>query len=129
MHRILTFYYAATIVFLIADYFFGINVRIAFLDGWPQARLAYYVVCFACLAVMIWRPDWQAFVSAAESLAAIVALILAMGVRVMVVTDDMLESGRDIVTMQEILNFLISGSVAYYAWISAIKSLKSPKID
>ena len=129
MHRILTFYYAATLVFLIADYFFGINVRIAFLDSWPQARLAYYVVCFACLAVMIWRPDWQAFVSAAESLAAIVALILAMGVRVMVVTDDMLESGRDIVTAQEIVNFLISGSVAYYAWFSAIKNLKSPKMD
>ena len=129
MHRIFTFYYGATLIFLIADYFFGINVRIAFLDGWPQARLLYYVMCFACFAVMIWRPDWQAFVSAAESLAAIVALILAMGVRVMVVTDDMLESGREIVSTQDILNFLISGSVAYYAWFSAVKGLKSSKSD
>lgn len=129
MHRVLTFYYAATVIFLIADYFFGINVRIAFLDGLPQARLAYYLVCFACLAVMIWRPDWQAVVSAAESLAVIVALILAMGVRVMVISDTTLESGRAIVTTQEILNFLISGSVAYYAWFAAIRRLKSSKLD
>ncbi len=129
MHRLFTFYYAATLVFLIADYYFGINVRIAFLDGWPLARLLYYAACFACLAVMIWRPAWQAFVSAAESLAAIVALILAMGMRVMAVTGDVLESGRDIVTTQEIFNFLISGSVAYCAWFRAVKRLKSAKID
>lgn len=127
MHRLLTYYYAATLGFLASDYFFGFNVRIAFLDDWPLARLAYYAMCFACLAIMILRPDWQVLVSAAESLMAIIALTLAMGVRVMVVSDDVLESGRKLVTTQEILNYLISGSVAYYAWMTAIRRLKAPK--
>ncbi len=129
MQKLLIVYYAATLLFMVFDYFFGINVRIAFLDSWPMARLAYYAVCFACLAIMIWRPGWQALVSAIESLTVIIALTLAMGVRVMVVSDDTLETGRNIVTAQEILNFLISGSVAYYAWFCAIRRLKAPKID
>ena len=78
---------------------------------------------------MLWRPQWQALVSAVESLTAIVALTLAMGVRVMVVSDDVLESGRDLVTAEQIFNYLISGSVAYYAWIRAIKQLKVANID
>ncbi len=128
MQKLLIVYYAATLLFMVFDYFFGINVRIAFLDSWPMARFAYYAVCFACLAIMIWRPGLQALVSAVESLTVIIALTLAMGVRVMVVSDDMLETGRNIVTAQEILNFFISGSVAYYAWFTAIRSLKAPKI-
>ena len=64
-----------------------------------------------------------------ESLTAIVALTLAMGVRVMVVSDDVLESGRDLVTAEQIFNYLISGSVAYYAWIRAINQLKVANID
>lgn len=128
MNRLLTLYYAATLLFLIVDFILGVNVRVAFLDSWPLARFGYYAVCFGCLAVMIWRPQWQALVSAVESLTAIVALTLAMGLRVLVVTDDMIETGRDIVTSQEILNYLISGSVAYYAWYRATKRLKVPNI-
>lgn len=129
MNRLLTSYYAATLLFLAVDYVFGINVRVAFLDSWPFARLAYYAVCFACLVVMLWRPQWQTLVSAIESLTVIVALTLAMGIRVMVPTDEVLESGRDIVTAEQIFNYLISGSVAYYAWIRSIKQLKVANIE
>lgn len=127
MNRLLTLYYSTTLIFLVFDFLLGINVRIAFLESWPLARLAYYAVCFGCLALMIWRPGLQALVSAVESLTAVIALILAMGVRVMVITDDMVESGRNIVTTKEIINFLISGSVAYYAWYRALRSLKESK--
>lgn len=129
MSRLLTSYYAATLLFLVADYAFGINVRIAFLDTWPFARLAYYAVCFACLVVILWRPQWQALVSAVESLTVIVTLTLAMGIRVMVPTDAVLESGRPIVTAEQIVNYLISGSVAYFAWFCSIKQLKATNID
>ena len=37
--RVLPWYYAATVVFLILDYALGINIRIAFLDALPAARL------------------------------------------------------------------------------------------
>ena len=38
--RILPWYYAATVLFLLLDYGFGVNVRIAFLEPFPAARLA-----------------------------------------------------------------------------------------
>ena len=123
MTRTLRLYYAATALFLILDYFFGINVRIAFLEPLPAARAAYYGVCFFCLALIIWRPSWGVFVGAFESLVTVVALILSMGLRVIPMSDAMLDGGRGVVTGEEIVNFLISGSIAYFAWYRGIHEI------
>lgn len=122
--RFLVLYYAATAVFLILDYFAEINVRLAFLEAHPFARAAYYGFCFACLAIMIWRPAWTTMVSALESLVTLIALILSMAVRTMVVTDQMIETGAGIVTPQEIVNFMLAGSVAYLSWVSRLNSIR-----
>lgn len=122
--RILVLYYTATVVFLVLDYAAGFNVRLAFLDSLPMARAAYYGICLACLALMIWRPAWTVLISAFESLVTLSALIISMGVRTMLPTDQVLESGAGYVTVQEILNFIISGGVAYIAWIRGIKHLQ-----
>ena len=53
------------------------------------------------------------------------ALILGMAVRVMVPNDAIFEENVTIVTAEEILNFLISGFIAYFAWARGIKALKS----
>lgn len=121
-------YYAATIVFALLDYVVGVNVRIAFLDPWPLVRLVYYGLCFGCLLLMLWKPAWAVFTAAIESLAAVVALTVAMALRVMIVTDEMIETGTGFVTPEEIINYLISGSVAYFAWYRAAQALKSSKI-
>ena len=57
--RILQAYYAATIVFLMLDYGWGLNVRIAGLQGSPGLRAGYYLAIFACLGLTIWRPAWS----------------------------------------------------------------------
>jgi hypothetical protein len=123
--RILPWYYAATAVFLILDYFAGVNVRVAFLESLPVARAAYYAVCFVCLALMIWRPSWTILISTFESLVTIVALILSMGIRVMVQKDAIFVENASFITYQEIINFLISGSMAYLSWIKGLKALRS----
>ncbi len=123
--RILPWYYAATAVFLLLDYFAGVNVRVAFLESLPGARAAYYAVCFTCLALMIWRPSWTILIATFESLVTIVALILSMGIRVMVPTDAIFGENASFITYQEIINFLISGSMAYLSWIQGLKALQS----
>lgn len=123
MTRTLRLYYAATAVFLALDYIFGINVRIAFLEPLPAARAAYYGVCFFCLALIVFRPGWAVFVGAFESLVTVVALILSMGLRVIPMNDAMLEGGGDIVSAEEIVNFVISGSIAYFAWYRGIHEI------
>ena len=122
--RILPWYYAATVVFLLLDYFAGVNVRVAFLESLPGARAAYYAICFACLALMIWRPSWTTLIATFESLVTIIALIFSMGVRVMVPTDAIFDENASFVTYQEIINFMISGSMAYLAWIKGLKALQ-----
>jgi len=124
MIRILPWYYAATVVFLLLDYFAGINVRVAFLESLPGARAAYYAICFACLALMIWRPSWTTLIATFESLVTIIALIFSMGIRVMVPTDAIFDENVSFVTYQEIINFMISGSMAYLSWIKGLKALQ-----
>lgn len=123
-HRILVLYYAATIVFLILDVALGFNIRVAFLESLPMARIGYYGVCFACLGLMAWRPAWTVLISAFESLVTLSALIIGMAMRTLLMTDQVLETGTGFVTMAEIVNFLISGSVAYVAWIRGVSQLK-----
>lgn len=122
--RILVLYYAATAVFLLLDYFVGLNVRLAFLESWPTARAAYYGVCFLCLALMIWRPAWTTLIGAFESLVTLVALILSMAIRTLLITDRVLETGTGYVTIEEILNFMLAGSIAYLSWIKGLSLLR-----
>jgi len=124
-NKLLVLYYGATIVFLVLDYAMGFNIRIAFLEPYPVARLAYYGVCFSCLGLMLWRPAWTVLISAFESIVTLSALIIGMGMRTLLVTDQMLETEAGLVTMPEIYNFIISGSIAYGAWVRGINSLKS----
>jgi len=121
--RALQLYYAATVAFLVLDAGFGINVRIAALDGFPGARAAYYLVIFCCFGLMLWQPAWSAVIGCIESLATLVMLIVGMALRSMIVTDRMLETGTGLVTAPEVVNFVISGSIAWFAWQRSLRQL------
>ena len=125
--KILVLYYAATVIFLMLDFALGFNVRLAFLEPYPEARVAYYGVCFACLGLMLWRPTWTVLIGAFESLITLSALIISMGMRTLLVTDSMLDTGGGLVTMPEIYNFLLSGAVAYLAWVRSINRIRGGK--
>ena len=114
--RLFGAYYAATAVFLLLDFAFGLNLRLSFLADLPGWRLAWYLLCALCF-LLIWRyPAWSNTVAAGESLLNLSALILYMGSRVIVTTDAVLETGRAPVSANELFNFLISGSAAYAAF-------------
>ena len=121
--NILIYYYAATVLFLLLDAVLGINVRLAFLDEGLSIRIGYYLFCFVCLALIIWRPTWTVIVGAVESLITLVAIIMHMALHVMVPTDQMLESGAGFATPQEMVNFILAGGIAYVAWMRGIREL------
>ena len=122
--RILRLYYAATALFIVLDYFLNINIRLAALDHAPGLRALYYVALIACLALIIWRPTWAGFIATTESLLTLSMLIINMALRVTIVTDEMIESGRGAVTMSEIINFMISSGAAYFAYAGNTRRLK-----
>lgn len=121
--RVLIAYYGATVIFLALDYFAGLNVRVAFLEPFPAWRAAYYGFCLLCLALVAWRPDVSVIVGAFESLVTLGALIISFGMRAILVTDSMLETGSGFVTMPEIINFIISGGIAYVVWTRGVQEL------
>jgi hypothetical protein len=125
--NILLSYYAATVVFLLLDYVFGINVRLAFIEESVSIRAGYYLFCFACFALMIWRPAWTVVIGAVESLITLVAIIVHMALRVMVPTDQMVMAGQGLVTLADILNFMLAGGIAYISWVRGMREL-SPQL-
>ena len=122
--RILRIYYAATLLFVILDYFLNINVRLAFLEAWPEMRALYYLLCFVCLGLMIWRPGWSLWIGTVESMLALSLLILTMGVRVMTMSEQMLRTGTGPVTMSELMNFVIVSFVAHFAYMRGIRAIQ-----
>lgn len=121
--RVLPWYYAATALFLLLDFGLGINVRVAFLDALPTARAGYYGICLACFVLMLWRPAWNTLIGTFESLVTLVALIFGTAARVLIPNNAIFEENAAFVTVQEIFNFLISGGIAYLAWIGGLKQL------
>ena len=121
--RVLPWYYAATVLFVLLDFVVGINVRVAFLESMPAARLGYYGVCVACLVLILARPGLATLVGTCESLVTLIALIFSMGARVLVPNDAIFAENADIVTIQEVINFLIAGSIAYVSWVKGVRQL------
>jgi len=122
--NLLRIYYAATLLFVILDYFLNINVRLAFLETWPEMRALYYLLCFVCLGLMTWKPAWSLWIGTIESLLSLSLLILTMGVRVMTMSEQMLRTGTGLITMSEILNFMIVSGVAWVAYMRGVHAVK-----
>jgi hypothetical protein len=122
--RLYIAYYSATAIFLLLDYVAGINIRVAFLDDVPGWRLLYYLFCFGCLGLIAWQRRLSTLVATIESLITLVALIITTALRVLVVNDQMLQQGRDFVSLNEIVNFLIAGGIAYYSYSRGMRSLR-----
>lgn len=117
-------YYGATVVFVILDYLLDFNIRLMFLDPWPGWRGLYYAACFGFFGLMLWRPGWSSTIGAAESLLTLSLLIISMAMRVMIVTDEMIEEGRGFVTANELLNFVIAATVTYVSLMRGVLSHK-----
>jgi hypothetical protein len=107
-------------VFAILDYVLDFNVRLIFLDAWPGWRGLYYGVCFGFFGLMLWRPDWSSYIGAAESLLTLSLLIIGMAMRALIVTDEMIEEGRGFVTVNELWNFVIAGTITYFSLMRGV---------
>lgn len=121
--RLLPAYYAATALFLLLDVGFDINVRVAFLEQWPIWRVLYYGILFGCFILMLRWPDWREVIAGLESLVTLVALILHMGVRA-TAGGGVVDGEFVPVTLEEIVNFLMSGGFAYHSWVRGSDALR-----
>ena len=118
-------YYWGTAGFLLLDYFFDVNLRLAFLESNPAWRALYYLFCFACLALIVWRPNWSIWITTLESLITLALLIVFMGVRVMIYQEPAPNGSFKLITPSEIVNFLLAGSAAWLAYWQGASRLRN----
>jgi len=118
MIRYLPYYYGATALFMLLDYGFDFNMRVAFLEGLPFWRAVYYAVLLGIFVVTLRWPDWAPHLAVFESLITLSSLIITTAVKVLMVT----EEGRGFVNVTELLNFLVSGFVGYAIYLQRVKA-------
>ena len=105
------------------DFLVGVNIRLTFLDPYPGWRLLYYLSCFLCLGIMLWQPAWRSWISAGESLLTLSLIILSTALRVVIVNDDMIESGQGLPGARELVNFVLSSTVVYVSYLRSMQVL------
>ncbi len=120
-------YYLATAAFVLLDIIADVNIRIAFFENSPGLKWTYYAVCMGLAGLMQWRPALTALISVIESLVVVTSLTLSMGMRTMRISEAVLDGGGGFVTIEEILNFVISGSIAYFAWVRGMQELRGKR--
>jgi hypothetical protein len=123
-HRLLLSYYAGTVIFLVLDWFFGVNIRIAFLDDSAGWRAAYYVLCGACFLGILRWPHLERIIGGFESTITLAALIINMALRAMLPAGPGFDQPMAPITMAEIANFLIAGFFAYVSFWRGMRDLQ-----
>jgi hypothetical protein len=128
-HTIPRLYYYITPLFILLDYFGGINVRVAVLDSMPLYKNLYYGFCIFCAFGMYIRPRYSAVVALFES--SIIFLMTVLGVflpyvQVVMQGDDILNANweaADAFTVPRITNLLLSGIIALFAFHGSLRTL------
>lgn len=114
-------YYGCTPLFLFLDLTFGIDVRIPGFLSHGSSKAFYYLFCFCCLGVTLWKPAISAFVGLLESSTNI--LILCLGVLLPIWTAaSTLETGS-ILGPNEILKFVLAGSVCLSSFYGCVSGM------
>ena len=120
------YYLLATPLFALLDFVVGANIRVAFLDGHPALRAAYYAIAIACGAVVLARPRLAPVVGVTESVANIGFLIIGVFVAYLGMLDDAGGPG-DIAnpfTQRAIVNLVISAGWGYASYTNAVRRLR-----
>ena len=123
VNKLLFGYYAATLAFVALDVGFHINVRLSFLDAAPGWRAAYYALCFGCAGLMLRRPDLSVLIGGVEGIVTLAALIINLWARTLMIAPAP-GGAFGPVTLEEIVNFLISGAFAYLSWSRGLRALR-----
>lgn len=111
--KLLQTYYLATPLFVLADAAWGLNVRVAGLEGHPGWKYAYYALCLVSGVLTIARPHLASMVGLAESAGNLCLLIVGVWLSYYGMVDAIL-TGQPVTnpfTPERITNLLFSGIV------------------
>jgi hypothetical protein len=108
-------YYGGTVLFALADWGFGENVRAVGLASYPGLKTGYYGGCILCAILVRSFPHWSALITLSESTVNLVTLMLS----ILLPYYSLLESPGNLQALTEspitpnlVMNFMIAGGVS-----------------
>ena len=105
-------------------------ISVESISGWPSWHPGRYGAASTTWRVLhvsgliVWRPALTALVTTVESVLTLAALIVTMGVRVMTMSETVLDGDGMAPTFEELTNFTIAGMAAWYGWFRGTTNLK-----
>lgn len=114
-------YYLATPLFIVLDAFFGISLRIPFLDNAPVLKYIYYIMIF-CFGLLIRRwPDSAKLISFVEC--SVCVVLNCVGFLVPLYWHDWsleaMETAKNYYNWMTVTNFAVTGGLLCYWFYSA----------
>ena len=122
-------YYAITPAFILLDYIWGINVRVAVLDNYPLYKGLYYGFCILCGIIIYLVPRSSSFVALIES--AIIIMLTVMGFLISYVQTlsqafDVMNADFETLNMlnpQYITNLFLAGGIVCVTFDKSLREL------
>jgi hypothetical protein len=121
-------YYLVTPAFIALDYWMGVNVRVAVLDGLPLYKNLYYGFCMLCGVVVFLLPVSSPFVALGESSVNVLLTILALFlpyVQNLQRLADLEGNWTPVETFsaEGAVNLVLAGTIAVIAFVQGSKTL------
>ena len=112
-------YYFLTPAFILLDYAFGVNLRLAPVVP-PHLKSIYYAACLGIAVWMLWKPAWAHLAALLECSLNILLLILSLFGPLYQFLNALGEPGTEAptLTLGTVINFILAGivwTVAFYA--------------
>jgi len=129
-HVIPRFYYYITPLFILLDYFFGINVRAAILDTMPLYKNIYYGFCIMCGVGVFVFPRLTPVVTLFDSTASILGIVLTVYlpyIRFITQTDDVLNTDMPMaagISIPCTINLILVGVMAIIGFYGCLNELQ-----
>jgi hypothetical protein len=120
-YSVTSLYYYVTPLFILADYVWGFNVRVAFLDAYPAYKGLYYGFCVACGVGVYAIPRCSPLVALFEGSINVVLAILALllpYIRFLEHADEVVDGNFDttmLLSAEPGINVLMAGFIAVLA--------------
>jgi hypothetical protein len=123
-------YFYITPLFILLDYFGGVNVRVSALDSVPLYKNLYYGLCILCGVCMYIVPRYSAVVALFESSINFMMIVLGIFlpyVQYILYVDDILSADfkamEASINAQSIVNLLIVGSCVILTFRKSVETI------
>jgi len=129
-NSIARWYFYITPLFILLDYFGGVNVRVSALEGMPMYKVLYYGFCVLCGVCMYIVPRYSAVVALFESLINFMMIVLGVFlpyVQNILYVDDILSADfkamEESLNIQPIVNLVIVGSCVILTFRKSVETI------